>query len=125
MKLLGLKSRFESHVAAVVLTVVSSLNEAFGRTLIESMTLGTVVAIDQGGNPEAIVNGNTGFLMDSEDIGTIIPTIHPTISDPAAFEQTRSAALAEASDTHTSEPHLRSMIDVGRSLFQRINRRRH
>ena len=66
----------------------------------------------------------TEFVADTENNGAFVPPIHRMISDPAALDQTRSVALAEASATYKPESH-RGIIDVHRSLYQRINRGRH
>jgi glycosyltransferase involved in cell wall biosynthesis len=52
-------------IAGVDVNVVTAINEPFGRTLIEAMLLKTpVVATRHGGNIEAIIDGESGFLVD-------------------------------------------------------------
>ncbi|RMF97449.1 MAG: glycosyltransferase [Candidatus Schekmanbacteria bacterium] len=50
------------------ISVLSSLKEGFSNVVLESMSCGIpVVATDVGGNKEAIVDGETGFLVKVED----------------------------------------------------------
>jgi glycosyltransferase involved in cell wall biosynthesis len=123
IRLLGFKSPIEPYMVAVDLLLVPALSEPFGRTLIEAMLLGTVVvATNHGGNPEAIINGETGFLVDPDDSRAFVPPIHRMLSDPAALERIRSTALAEASAAHKPETHLSRVVDVYHSLLRNNNR---
>jgi glycosyltransferase involved in cell wall biosynthesis len=62
--LMGFRDPIAAYMAGVDVTLVTALNEPFGRTLIEAMHLGTpVMATDHGGNPEAIDDGVNGFLV--------------------------------------------------------------
>ena len=120
IRLVGFKSPFEPYMAAIDLLLVPALNEPFGRTLIEAMLLGTVVvATNHGGNPEAIANRETGFLVDPDDSRAFVGPIHRMLSDPAALDCIRSTALVEASVAHKPETHLRGIVDVYNSMFER------
>lgn len=56
-------------LAALDISVISSLNEGFSNTILESMAAGKpVVATDSGGTPEAVIDGETGIL---------VPPAHP------------------------------------------------
>jgi hypothetical protein len=58
----------------------------------------------------------TEFDVDVENNRAFVPPLHRMISDPAALDQTRSVALAEASAIYKPASH-RGIIDVGRSLY--------
>lgn len=75
---LGMKARFlgpigddrklASLYSAADVMVVPSLQEAFGKTVIEAMACGTgVVAFDSGGPVDIIEHGRTGYLAKSFD----------------------------------------------------------
>jgi len=49
-------------------SVLTSLSEGFSNTILESMAAGKpVVATNVGGNPEAVVEGETGYLVPPQD----------------------------------------------------------
>jgi len=58
------------------ISVLSSLNEGFSNTILESMASGkAVIAARSGGNPEAVKDGETGFLFtpcDSKELSEAI-----------------------------------------------------
>lgn len=63
--LMGFRDPIAPYMAGTDVSLVTAMNEPFGRTLIEAMHLGTpVVATNHGGNPEAIENGVNGFLVE-------------------------------------------------------------
>jgi glycosyltransferase involved in cell wall biosynthesis len=65
---MGFRSPVFEAMSGVDVMLVPAVNEPFGRTLIESMYLGTpVVATRHGGNIEAISDGLTGFLVEPDD----------------------------------------------------------
>ncbi len=64
----GFRSPGPFWLAGCDLLMVPAIDEPFGRTLIESMLVGTpVVATASGGNVEAIRDGQTGLLVPPED----------------------------------------------------------
>ncbi len=59
----------EINALSQVLVSCSKKPESFGRTMIESMAMGTpVVGTRHGGALDIIVDGETGFLVDPEDV---------------------------------------------------------
>lgn len=86
IRYLGFRSPVDPYMAATDVLIVPALAEPFGRTLIEAMHLGTaVVATDHGGNPEAITDGETGFLVPALQPEAFAAPIHRLISDPELF----------------------------------------
>lgn len=58
------------------ISVISSLKEGFSNAILESMSMGKpVVATNVGGNPEAIVDGNSGFLVPPKDARSLANAI--------------------------------------------------
>ncbi|MFN3707843.1 glycosyltransferase family 4 protein [Microcella sp.] len=60
------------YVAAADVCITPSGMEAFGRTTLEYLTLGKpVIAMNAGGSAELIVDDETGFLVDTDDIDAL------------------------------------------------------
>jgi glycosyltransferase involved in cell wall biosynthesis len=63
--------------------IVPSLNEPFGRVIIEGMSYGiAVIASDNGGIPEIIDNGKDGILFTNNDAVQLRNAVEDLISDP-------------------------------------------
>jgi len=53
-----------------------ALDEDFGMVPVEAMAHGTpVIALGQGGVPESVIDGKTGVLFDSPDVGKLVKAI--------------------------------------------------
>jgi len=64
----GFREDIPSVMASIDCLVLSSLEEAFGRVLIEAMAASKpVVATRVGGVPEIVIDGKTGFLVSPAD----------------------------------------------------------
>ncbi len=62
--------------------VLSSLNEGISVTILEAMALGKpVVATRVGGNPEIIINKETGILVESNDTEAMAEAIVSILND--------------------------------------------
>lgn len=62
------KEKFDLYKKAAVTIFSSQWEEPFGLVMIESMACGTpVIALNRGAAPEVIVNGKTGFVVDTEE----------------------------------------------------------
>lgn len=117
--LMGHRTPVEPLLAAVDVLAVTALDEPFGRTLIEAMHLGTaVVATRHGGNPEAIVDGQTGFLVDPFDPAAFVPAINHILDDPERRRQITEAA-ARFGRGLTIEAHVAKVSAVYRELATR------
>jgi glycosyltransferase involved in cell wall biosynthesis len=88
------------RVQAMV-TVVASRWENPGYTLLEAMLQGCpVVSTDAGGCPESVVNGVTGWLAKSEDVGHYAAQLRRVLDDPEG-----AAALGVAARHYVAEQH--------------------
>jgi glycosyltransferase involved in cell wall biosynthesis len=104
---MGFRSPVFEAMSGVDVMLVPAVNEPFGRTLIESMYLGTpVVATRHGGNVEAIADGVTGFLVEPDVPESFVEPISSLISDPALQTRIADAAKADASAKYGAERHV-------------------
>lgn len=106
IKYLGFRSPIEPYMAATDVLIVPALAEPFGRTLIEAMHLGTaVVATNHGGNPEAITDGETGFLVPAMQPEAFAAPIHRLISDPSLYASITEKARKFVQQRLTLQTH--------------------
>jgi len=79
VQFLGIKADVRDYLNAFDLAVNSSLTEGFSNSILEYMACGLpVVATDVGGNPEAVVDGQTGIIVpagDSERLARAMETL--------------------------------------------------
>lgn len=65
----GYDARSRQIIASLDLLVLPSFREAFGRTLLEAMQVGTpILATRVGGIPEVIESGRDGILVERDDV---------------------------------------------------------
>lgn len=119
LHLMGFRAPVERCMAGVDASLVTALGEPFGRTLIEAMCLGTpVVATRHGGNPEAIEDGVTGFLVDPDDPAAFAPPVQRLLADPALTARVTEVARQRAIRDFGTELHVRRIMDIYDSLIE-------
>lgn len=117
IRLMGFRSPVEPCMAGVDILLVPALNEPFGRTLIEAMFLGTpLIATNHGGNPEAIDNARTGFLIPPENPAAFTAPIHELLSDPICWQTISETARTDALENYSAEKHIASISNI----YQRL-----
>lgn len=73
-----------NHHRALDISVLCSASEGFPNTLVEAMAAGRpVVATAVGGSSDAVVDGETGFLVPSGDVDALTASLHGLVRDPA------------------------------------------
>ncbi len=84
IRFLGLRADVPALLAAADVAVLASHEEGFSNSLLEAMAAGLpVVATRVGGNPEAVVEGKTGWLVPPRDAGTLAHRLVDLLEDPA------------------------------------------
>lgn len=118
--LMGFRSPIDPYIAGTDILLISAVDEPFGRTLIEAMHLGTVViATDHGGNPEAIDDGQTGFLVDPFESRAFTAPIHRVLTDEALRARVAAQAKAHAMAHLTLDTHVDQIEAVYAQLLSR------
>lgn len=113
VRLMGFRYPPERWLAGSDILFVPSVREPFGRTLIEAMIVGTVVvAVDSGGNPEAIDNGETGYLIPVEDPVTAASTFRDIAADRQAARRVADRAQAEAQKRFGMRRHADAIMTI-------------
>lgn len=124
---LGLRTHYvgevfdDSKLAALYssadVMVVPSLQEAFGKTLIEGMACGTpIVAFDHGGPADIVEHGRTGYLARPFCTSDLADGIAWCLSDGRLTQELGERAQCRARDDYRIEV----VAEQYRSLYQRI-----
>lgn len=118
LHLLGHRSPIEPWLAGLDALLVTALDEPFGRTLIEAMHLHVpVVATRHGGNPEAIQDGRTGFLVEARDPAAFVPPLRRLMEDPELRDRITETA-ARGQERFASDVHVRHVQDLYSDLLK-------
>lgn len=118
--LMGFRSPIEPYLAAADVLLVPAIGEPFGRTLIEAMFLGTpVVATRHGGNPEAIQNDRTGFLVEPENADAFVEPIAQLLTDPGTWVRISRSAAEHVRSSFSSAHHAEQVVRVYDSVLRR------
>lgn len=97
VRFLGETEAVPELLAALDLLLVPSWCEPFGRSIIEAMAMGTpVLATDQGGPPEIIVDGANGRLVPPRDPHALAAQASALLRDPDERRVLGQAALVAA-----------------------------
>ena len=117
--LLGHLSPVEPWLTGMDALLVTALHEPFGRTVIEAMHLGVpVVATDHGGNPEAISDGATGFLVDPGDPAAFVLPVRRLLDSPDLRRRITHDA-ARGLDRFGTAAHVRKVQAIYADLLDR------
>lgn len=115
--MMGFRRPVRDAMAGVDFYLVSAINEPFGRTLIEAMSLGTIViATAHGGNPEAITDGVTGFLVPPEQPHAFAGPVMMLCADPARRDAVIAAARADVLANYGQQIHVRQISAIYEGL---------
>jgi len=97
VSMLGERRDVPDLLAASDVFVLSSDSEGMSNTIIEAMAAGRpVVATNVGGNPELVVDGETGLLVDRGNGDAMAAAIAALSSDPARRERLGAAGRERA-----------------------------
>lgn len=113
----GHLSQMDDFYAAADVLTLPSENESFGMVYVEAGLHGvTSIGVNQGGVPDVIEDGVTGFLVMPGDIGQIVDALLLLCDSPDKRRQMGEAAR-KRSQTHFS---VERMTDAFVDLYQRI-----
>jgi glycosyltransferase involved in cell wall biosynthesis len=115
--LLGFRTPVAPCMSALDILLVPAVNEPFGRTLIEAMLLGTpVVATNHGGNPEAVDDGTTGYLVEPEKPDAFVAPMARLLLDRAHWDEISRTAMAHALIKYGNKAHIEGISRLYRNL---------
>jgi glycosyltransferase involved in cell wall biosynthesis len=104
-----------NHHRGFDISVLVSVSEGFPNTLVEAMAAGRpVVATDVGGNRDAVMEGETGFLVPAGDIDQLTSRLSQLVDDAELRRQLGHAGMRRASNLYRASrviAQLTSMYD--------------
>ncbi|MGI9368504.1 MAG: glycosyltransferase family 4 protein [Ruegeria sp.] len=120
--LMGFREPISGYMAGVDATLVTALSEPFGRTLIEAMYLGTpVIATRHGGNTEAIIDNETGFLIDHESPEAFAEPVLRLLQNPVLYERISATAQKNAENNYGRSQHVKAISEIYDTLVPPIH----
>lgn len=118
IRLMGFQTPVDPWLSAVDVLLVPAVREPFGRTLIEAMFLGTpVIAVDDGGNSEAIDHGRTGILVPPGTPTAFVSPIHRLLTDSSFRDEITHNARRNAVASYGTATHVSRVLEIYRSLL--------
>jgi L-malate glycosyltransferase len=110
---LGERQDVPELVRALDVLLLPSVEEPFGRALIEAMALGVpVIATEVGGPQEIITDGREGHLLSPHDPGAWARAIRGLLQEPERARQMGSAGRMRVEQAFTVERHVAAVGDI-------------
>ncbi|MFQ5539515.1 MAG: glycosyltransferase [Candidatus Binatia bacterium] len=119
-RFLGTRHDIPELLALMDILVHPSLEEGFSNAILEAMAAGKpVVATDVGGNPEAVIHGETGLLVPPRDPAALADAVAELFSDPRRADQMGKAGRERVEKefridrmVHSMEKLYEELVDV-------------
>ena len=123
VRFLGSRNDVPELLAASDLSVISSHEEGFSNVILESMASGLpVVATDVGGNREAVVDGETGWLTAPENPEALAHKIVDLLTDPERARQWGEKGRERVKNKFTMEEMARGHVKLYETAFAAVGR---
>ena len=117
-RFVGGVSDLRQHLSNADVFVLPSRSEGFSNAIVEAMAASLpVVATNVGGNPEAVKDGVTGFVVPAEDSTALSVAILRLLADPNRARVMGIAGKAVAAEQFTTHAMMNRIISVYASLL--------
>jgi len=94
--------------------------EGFGQTAIEALACGCpAVVSNAGGGAEAVVDGETGFVVPPGDVAATARALDAILGDPATRARMSAAALARVADQFAMDRYIARVVAVYEKAIER------
>jgi glycosyltransferase involved in cell wall biosynthesis len=126
VRFMGFRLDVPDLLACLTLSVLPSISgEGLSNSLLESMAAGLpVVATTVGGNPEVVVDGETGLLVPPKDPTALAAAICRLLEDRALADSYGKAGRARVLARFGNERMVRKTEDLYHDLLQQSRQRR-
>ena len=116
--LMGFQNPIDRYISVCDVLVSTSVGDAFGRTLIEGMSLGVpVVAVNAGGHSEIVRDGVDGILAQPDKPESVALAMHAVLDNPEFRESLIVAGRQAAKTKFSIEGHTSRMIEIYHELI--------
>ncbi len=117
VRFVGYSDEARSIMAGCDVVVVPSETEAFGRTVLEAMSVETpVVATRVGGIPELIEDGESGLMVTYGDVDEMTEAISNVLND-SELSRTLAISGKQKSLDYTVEKHIESISNIYENII--------
>lgn len=114
---LGWRDDIPQILRASDILVLPSLKEAFGQVILEAMASGVIaVATNNGGTPDIIKDGVTGYLVPPANSGAIADRIATILTNPDQKRDIEKAALHSVKENFSAEIMAKKTLAVYNKL---------
>lgn len=118
VEFLGFRRDVPELLAQIDILALPSLQEPFGKIVIEAMAMETpVIASRVGGVPEIVVDGETGLLVPPQDPAALKQALSQLIADPALRERMGKAGRQRVEAWFNLERNVQATQSVYRELL--------
>jgi sugar transferase (PEP-CTERM/EpsH1 system associated) len=115
---LGERSDVYKLLGAMDIFVCSSLSEGLSNTILETMSSGVpVVATNVGGNPEIVYHGQTGYLVEPNDIQATKSHLDRLVENEVLRQTMGRKARRTALSSHSLERMIKEYEEAYASFF--------
>jgi len=110
---MGFRDPIMPWLAASDLLLAPEVDDAFGRTLVEAMLVGTpVVASNSGGHPEIIQSGRTGLLAAPDNASEMAAMALSLLAEPDRYRDIALRAKNHVRDRYTVRTHGDKIMEI-------------
>ncbi|MDC0574951.1 glycosyltransferase [Pirellulaceae bacterium] len=103
---------------ALVLTVAATRYEGFGMVPLEAMACGNAaVASDTGAYRDMIAEGESGFIVPTDDLPALREALNKTLVNPTRLESFGDCGLQCVSEQSTAQREVESIVDVYQQVW--------
>ncbi len=114
----GYKDNIPKLLSSVNFLVHTTEKEPFGRVFIEAMSASKpIVAFNSGGASEIVIDGETGILIPSGDVGAMAEAVLLLMDDPALIARMGKAGRKRVEKYYSIEKHCNEIAKVYESLL--------
>jgi glycosyltransferase involved in cell wall biosynthesis len=123
VRFLGLRQDVPALLSIADVFVQPSLSEGLSIAILEAMSAGRAVVTSRvGGNPELVVDGQTGLLVEPADAGALATAVTRILADPAEARRLGDNGLARVKSRFTIEAMVREYEAIYAEALGRVAR---
>ena len=121
----GLMSSLPGLLAAADFGLLTSREEGFSNVILEGMAAGlAMIVTDVGGNAEAVVHAETGFVVPPRDPRAISDAIITLARDPEARKRLGAAARKRVEKEFSIDKCVKAHLDLYQEMLDQAEPRR-